>query len=81
VSEWNADMSAAPHDGSQFLAALSNGWVVIISEVPNWHRYAWYRVSGNLSVPVAETHSKDSLKDSILATHWQPLPKHPGENP
>lgn len=72
------DIESAPRDGTQFLAALSNGWVVIMSEVPKWDRYAWYQTSSTvIDVPVARTHRPETLTESILATHWQPLPDPP----
>lgn len=78
MSEWQP-IETAPKDGTEFLAALSNDWVIIISEVPNWDRYAWYRTSTNVSIPVARTHEPSSLKDGncLLATHWMPLPQPP----
>lgn len=75
MSEWQP-IETAPKDGTQFLAALNNGWVTILSEVPGCERYAWYRSNG-ISVPVARTHIAESLKESILATHWMPLPSPP----
>lgn len=86
MSEWQ-DMSSAPLDGSQFLAALSNGWVTIISGHPRWAkertRYEWWRSSSGLSIPYEPSHPKDTnwgATDTLRATHWMPLPKAPNHN-
>lgn len=76
--QWNKNMDEAPRDGRQFLAALSNGWVVILAEVSTARHYAWY-LGGGISVPIARTHSPESLADCVLATHWMPLPEPPHE--
>ncbi len=80
MTEWQP-IETAPRDGKRFLAALSNGWVVILSETPDWERYAWYTTDSHISVPVARTHAPGSLDDSLVATHWMPLPEAPGDNP
>ncbi len=69
-------IETAPKDGTRFLAALTNGWIVILSEMGH-ERYAWYQTSSKIHIPVARTHPRDSLKESILATHWMPLPAAP----
>jgi hypothetical protein len=82
--EWRP-IDSAPKDGTNFLASLSNGWVVILSEVPGWDRFAWYRCSAQaVSVPVARTHhpaptveTHDNSSSFTLATHWMPLPPPP----
>jgi hypothetical protein len=74
-NQWKP-IETAPRDGTQFLAALSNGWTAILNEVRGWDRYAWYQ-GGGTNIPVARTHKADSLTGSILATHWRPLPSPP----
>lgn len=71
------DISTAPKDGTEFLAALSNGWRVILSEPRGSERFAWYTSSARISVPIARTHREGSLTESLLATHWMPLPSPP----
>lgn len=80
INEWNP-METAPRDGTEFLAVLSNGWVVIMSETPNHgnYRYDWYRVQGNISVPIERTHPAGSLKNSLTAKGWKPMPEIPEE--
>ena len=75
VDQWQP-IETAPKDGARFLATLSNGWIVILSETGQ-DRYAWYQTSSKIHIPVARTHTRDSLKESILATHWMPLPAAP----
>ena len=76
--EWQP-IDTAPKDGSQFLAALSNGWVEIISRDPAWKNFAWYR-GGSQRLPVEDTHGGFVFDRSvILATHWMPIPKAPNE--
>ena len=72
--EWQ-DIETAPRNGIRFLAALSNGWVVVLAEPHHARRYEWYFTATAMSVPIARTHSEDSLSDSVLATHWMPLPE------
>ena len=67
-------IETAPRDGTEFLAALSNGGMAILSEVVGWNSFAWYRSS--MEIPVARTHDRLS-PDRLVATHWQPLPAHP----
>ena len=71
--EWNYDMEAAPRDGTEFIATLSNDWVVLMSEIPGRERYAWYRVSAAVSVPVTRTHNEIS-PDTLTARAWKPKP-------
>ena len=77
MTEWQP-IDTAPKDGKQFLAALSNGWVVILSE-PYGHgdRYAWYLTSCYLSIPIERTHDPESITKCVTATHWMPLPEAP----
>lgn len=70
-------MDSAPRDGTQFLAYLSNGWIVILSERTGEDRYGWYQCSSNLSIPIARTHPAGSLAHSLIATHWRHLPAAP----
>ena len=74
------DISTAPRDGTPFLAALSNGWVLILRDSSNGYRFAWYDIQG-LSIPIARTHPPDSLGDNLIALWWQPLPPPKGPTP
>lgn len=70
--DWQ-DIKTAPQDGTQFLATLSNGWVVILSEIPNSKHCSWYRASCSMSVPVARTHPEGSLDECLVAICWKPM--------
>jgi hypothetical protein len=73
----------APTDCSEFLAELSNGWVVILAATgmiraypePS-RRYLWWRCAGSTSVPYAP--SLDPKADHAGfpdLTGWMALPK------
>jgi hypothetical protein len=76
MGEWNDDMDAAPRDGSEFIACLSNGRITILSEIPGAKDFPWYRSQYNLSVPIARAHRGD-LSGRLVATHWMHLPSPP----
>lgn len=66
----------APRNGEQFLAGLSNGWVVILSEPHNPGRYAWYRSAPGINVPIERTHGGVRGEDTLYAEVYQPLPDY-----
>ena len=75
-------ISTAPTDNTEFLAYLTNGWIVIMNGAfDGTARYEWWHVSGNLSIPYEPSHPKGSLVDSMRATHWHPLPTPPEPKP
>lgn len=74
-------IETAPRDGTQFLVLLSNGWYDLLRcrADLDWS-YQWWISSGRNSVPIVETHPDDTdwkATDTILATHWRPLPPNP----
>ena len=76
LEEWQP-IETAPRDGTTFLAALSNGWCVLLAENPGLKKFSWYISSGPTAVPIVRTHDSSTLEGCILATHWQPTPKPP----
>ncbi len=71
-------IATAPLDGREFLMLLSNDWMAVASAVPHASRYAWWRTSVGLSVPMVHTHDiKTDWSDRVLATDWRPLPSPP----
>jgi len=73
--DWQS-METAPTDGTQFLATLSNGNVVILSDLPNCNHYSWYKASCSSSIPVTRTFPEGSLeKDMLLAVCWKLMPE------
>jgi hypothetical protein len=83
MREWQP-IETAPLDGSQFLVALTNGWVSIISGYSRWKtetpRYDWWRSLSGLSIPYEPSHPKGTdwaKTGTIRATHWMPLPPPP----
>lgn len=71
-------IETAPAGGIQFLAYLSNGWIIILSEPHEIHNHSWYRGDGP-SIPIVRTHAEGSCEDHMRATHWMPLPEPPNE--
>lgn len=77
------DMASAPKDGTEFLAALSNGWIEILSGnegIRDDWRYSWWTVRGRTSIPYEPTHPADtdwSATSTIRAIGWMPLPTPP----
>ena len=80
MAEWKT-IDSAPKDGTQFLALLSNGWFELLRyRAPEGWPYQWWTATGNVSLPIVETHPPDtdwSKTSTILATHWMPLPTPP----
>lgn len=75
--EWQP-IETAPRDGTKFLAALSNGWLLIMHEVSGRDgSYLWYATQGNIDVPIMRTH-RGEHPNRPIATHWMPLPEPPG---
>ncbi len=78
--EWKP-IDSAPRDGTQFLALLSNGWYELLRCRADMDgHYEWWTALGNVSVPIVETHPKNTdwaKSHTILATHWMPLPEPP----
>lgn len=80
ASEWQP-IETAPFN-TEFLAALSNGRVTTLYKRKHDHyinreyNFDWYE-GYNMRVPIASSHPPDSLVDSIIATHWRPLPIPP----
>lgn len=78
--EWQP-IETAPKDGTKFLAMLSNGWYEILSSpVEMDGYYDWWSAMGGVDIPIVESHPKNtdwSKSNTILATHWMPLPEPP----
>jgi hypothetical protein len=73
MTDWQP-IGSAPRDGTQFLAQLSNDWIVIIHEPTMEMRCGWYLGTG-LSIPIERTHPDGSIGEhTIRALYWQPLP-------
>jgi len=78
-------IETAPHDGTQVLALMSNGWYGIISHRAepneNRHSYRYWRCSSYaIEPPVVETHPENTdwkKYSTILAEWWMPLPSPP----
>lgn len=70
-------IETAPRKGEEFLAYLSNGWIMILSEPHDIHNFSWYKTSSHTDVPIVRTHAEGTCDDSIRATHWMPLPEAP----
>jgi hypothetical protein len=82
VDEWQ-DVATAPTDGTEFLAALTSGWVVIASATQHMTkgRYQWWR-SGITSLPYEPSHPADtdwSATNTVRITCWRPIPTLPAK--
>lgn len=75
---WRPASSLKDSDVTNFLAKLSNDWIIKLSKplYPE-DRYNWYRGSDNVSIPVEHTHSKSSMDkyEGIRLVMWMPLPE------
>jgi hypothetical protein len=69
---------AAPTDGRQFLARLSNGWRVIVSAPEGIRRgwsCQWWFSTSQLSLPYERSHSANTdWGDRPRITGWMDLP-------
>lgn len=72
------DIATAPRNGSQFLALVSNGWMLIASSPHRMKRGAYYTwwVGGDLrNFPIVDTFPEGyDFSRSELLVKWMPLP-------